>query len=56
MVEYIIKGGKVFCYKNRFEGEELDILVRDGKIADIGEDISGKNIIDARGYYVLQAL
>ncbi|MFN4245048.1 MAG: dihydroorotase [Brevinematia bacterium] len=56
MVEYIIKGGKVFCYKNRFEGEELDILVRDGKIADIGEDISGKNIIDARGYYVLPGL
>lgn len=52
MEEFVIKGGRVFCYKNSIDGDVLDILVKDGKIVDIGRGLVSKNVIDADGLYV----
>lgn len=52
MEEFVIKGGKVFCWKNGIDGEKLDILIRGGKVEKIGHDIPSKNYIDASGFWV----
>ncbi|MGC8766316.1 MAG: dihydroorotase [Brevinematia bacterium] len=52
MEEFVIKGGKVFCYKNGFDGEQLDILVSNGKVKDIGKNLIADKVIDVRGLWV----
>lgn len=52
MKSILIRGGRVFCYKNGIDGEELDILISDGKIVEIGKNLKCQNEIDARGMYV----
>ncbi|MCX8028783.1 MAG: dihydroorotase [Brevinematales bacterium] len=52
MDEILIKGGRVFCFKNQINGEELDILIREKKIEKIGKNLPGNNVIDARGMLV----
>lgn len=52
MEEIVIKGGKVFCYKNGINGEELDIRISGGKIVEVGKDLRGKNEIDVKGLFV----
>lgn len=52
MEEFVIKGGKCFCYKNNLNGEELDILVSQSKIKGIGRNLNAKEVIDARGLWV----
>ncbi|MGB9620902.1 MAG: dihydroorotase [Brevinematia bacterium] len=52
MEEFVIKGGKVFCYKNGFDGEQLDILVSNDKVKDIGKNLIADKVIDVRGLWV----
>ncbi|MGC8870773.1 MAG: dihydroorotase, partial [Brevinematia bacterium] len=52
MEEFVIKGGKVFCYKNGFDGEQLDILVSNGKVKDIDKNLIADKVIDVRGLWV----
>lgn len=50
MNEMLIRGGEVYL-DGRFE--TADVLVRDGRIAAVGADLSAENEIDARGLLVV---
>ena len=53
MREFVIRHGKVISPANGYHGEEKDILVRDGKIAEIADRIEGGGeVIDAEGCIV----
>ncbi|MEN2997706.1 MAG: dihydroorotase [Brevinematia bacterium] len=56
MEDFVIKGGRVFCYKNNINGEELDIAISCGKITKIGHNLSAEKYLDVRGLYVLPGL
>lgn len=57
MCNLLIKNGNVYCYRNKLNGEKLDILVSDGKIAKVGKNLNYEaKVIDASGMYVFPGL
>ncbi len=50
----IIKGAKV--YGDNFEFSNIDVEINDGKITRIGENLSGDEVIDASGCYLVPGL
>ncbi len=48
--DLVIKGGRVATATETFEA---DIGIRQGRIATLGEDLSGEDVIDARGKLVM---
>jgi len=57
MANLLIKNGSVYCYKNKINGERLDILISDGKIAKVGKNLNYKcEVIDASGMFVFPGL
>ncbi|WP_271219174.1 dihydroorotase [Streptosporangium carneum] len=50
MKTIVIKGARILG------GEPVDILVRDGVVAEIGQDLSGDETVDARGLIALPGL
>lgn len=39
-----------------YNGEELDVLVQDGKIVEVGENLSGDEVIDLTGYTLMPGM
>jgi len=57
MANLLIKNGSVYCYKNKINGERLDILISDGKIAKVGKNLNYEcEVIDASGMFVFPGL
>lgn len=57
MANLLIKNGSVYCYKNKINGERLDILISDGKIAKVGKNLNYEcEVIDANGMFVFPGL
>jgi dihydroorotase len=57
MANLLIKNGSVYCYKNKINGESLDILISDGKIAKVGKNLNYEcEVIDASGMFVFPGL
>jgi dihydroorotase len=57
MANLLIKNGTVYCYKNKINGERLDILISDGKIAKVGKNLNYEcEVIDASGMFVFPGL
>ena len=50
MQEMLLRGGEVYI-NGRFE--KTDVLVRNGKIAEIGRELSAENVLDASGMKVV---
>jgi formylmethanofuran dehydrogenase subunit A len=50
-LEQIIKNGLVYSPQNGFDGEKMDICIKDGKIVD--QVSSDANVIDAEGKIVM---
>ena len=50
----VLKGAKLL--DATYNGEILDVLVRDGKIMEVGENLSGSEIIDLTGYTLMPGL
>ncbi len=50
----IIKNGSVLC--DDWKLKTVDIKIEEGKIAEIGENLEGEDIIDASGLYVFPGL
>ncbi|MBZ0217922.1 MAG: amidohydrolase family protein, partial [Fimbriimonadaceae bacterium] len=46
----VIKGGKIVSADHTYEA---DILIEDDKIAAIGKDLDGGEVIDATGCFVM---
>lgn len=49
----LVKGGKAF-FDGKFQ--EADVLIIDGKISKVGPNLSGDEVVDARGMLVLPGL
>ncbi len=54
----IVKNGLVFDYKNKINGEKLDLLIKEGIIVKIARNIemSGRKVIDAESFYIIPGL
>ncbi len=50
----VLKGAKIL--DSTHNGETLDVLVRDGYIAEVGEDLTGDTVIDLTGYTLMPGL
>lgn len=50
----LLKGAKLL--DAQYNGEALDVLVQDGKIIAVGEDLTGDEVIDLTGYTLLPGL
>ena len=50
----VLKGAKIL--DSTHNGEVLDVLVREGTIAAVGEDLTGDEIIDLTGYTLMPGL
>jgi dihydroorotase len=51
----VIKGARLLSFPEGFEGE-MDVLVRDGRVAEKGSGLKGGKVVDARGLILAPGL
>lgn len=56
MDELVIKQGKIIDERSPYHNQIVDILIKDGVVVQIGEDLNGENSLDAKGCIVSQGL